>query len=311
VANDRAEVRARRGRIVHRILVIVSAIVQRLPLALARACGVALGHVAWHVARRERRIALRNLAQAFPDWTNRRRRATTRAMFHHLGRIVFEMLWLPRFDAAMRERTTETVGLEQFRALMKRGRGAIAITAHHGNWEWAAVCVASYGVDLTALQRERNEADINRFVTELRARHGIRTIDRGSTAAAREMIQSLRRGGLLAFLIDQNIRAESAKVPFFGRPALTPLGPAKLAIRTETPVVCIFTERRGSKYILTFHEPIEVTRDDDPIALTAKITAAIEAQIRRAPEQWVWLHDRWRERPKWEVGNREQATGNR
>jgi KDO2-lipid IV(A) lauroyltransferase len=302
VANDRAEVRARRGRIVYRILVVLSAVVRRLPLGVARACGVVVGHIGWHVVRRERRIALRNLDQAFPDWTPRQRKATTRAMFHHLGRIVFEMLWLPRLDAAMRDRTTEVVGLERFRALMQRGRGAIAITAHHGNWEWAAHCVASFGVDLTALQRERNEADINRFITALRARHGIRTIDRGSTAAAREMIQSLRRGGLLAFLIDQNIRAESAKVPFFGRPALTPLGPAKLAIRTETPIVCIFTERRGAKYLLTFHEPIEVTRDDDPIALTARITAAIEAQIRRAPEQWVWLHDRWRERPKWEVG---------
>ena len=298
---DRTEVRARRGRIAYRILVVLSAIVRRLPLAVARACGVAIGEVGWLVRARERRLAMNNLASAFPEWSTKERRATTRAMFHHLGRIVFEMLWLPRLDAAMRDKTTEAVGLEQFRALMARGRGAIAITAHHGNWEWAAHCVASYGVDLTALQRERNEADINRFITRLRAAHGIRTIDRGSTAAAREMIQSLRRGGLLAFLIDQNIRAESAKVPFFGRPALTPLGPAKLAIRTETPVICIFTERRGSKYILTFHEPIEVTRDDDPIALTAKITAAIEAQIRRAPEQWVWLHDRWRERPKWDV----------
>lgn len=299
---DRARVRARRGRIVYRILAGLSFLVQRLPLRLARACGAALGEVAFHAVRRERALAMRNLAQAFPDWPARQRKRTTRAMFHHLGRIVFEMLWLPRFDAATRERTTELVGVEQFRALMARGRGAIAITAHHGNWEWAAVCVATLGVDLSALQRERNEADINRFVTELRARHGIRTIDRGSTAAAREMIQSLRRGGLLAFLIDQNIRAESAKVPFFGRPALTPLGPAKLAIRTETPIVCIFTELRGDRYVLTFHDPIEVTRNDDPIALTAKITAAIEAQIRRAPEQWVWLHDRWRERPKWEVG---------
>ena len=308
---DRTEVRARRGRIVYRVLVVISAIVRRLPLAAARTCGVAIGELGWLLRRRERRLAMSNLAQAFPDWPRSTRRATTRAMFHHLGRIVFEMLWLPRLDAAMRERTTEVAGLERFRELMKRGRGAIAITAHHGNWEWAAHCVASLGVDLTALQRERNEADINRFITELRAVHGIRTIDRGSTAAAREMIQSLRRGGLLAFLIDQNIRAESAKVPFFGRPALTPLGPAKLAIRTETPVVCIFTERRGSKYLLTFHEPIEVTRDDDPIALTAKITAAIEEQIRRAPEQWVWLHDRWRERPKWDVGDRAQGTGDR
>lgn len=301
MANDRARVRARRGRIVYRLLVVVSAVVRRLPLRVARACGVVIGHIGWHVLRRERRLAMSNLSIAFPEWTTNQRRATTRAMFHHLGRIVFEMLWLPRLDAAMRERTTEVVGLEQFQALMKRGRGAITITAHHGNWEWAAHCVASYGVDLTVLQRERNEADINRFITGLRAGANIRTIDRGSTAAAREMIHAVRRGGLLAFLIDQNIRAESAKVPFFGRPALTPLGPAKLAIRTETPVVCIFTERRGSKYVLTFAEPIEVTRADDPIALTAKITALIEAQIRRAPEQWVWLHDRWRERPKWDV----------
>jgi len=304
--NDRTEVRARRGRIVYRILVVLSAIVRRLPLRIARACGVAIGQIGWLVLRRERRLAMSNLTVAFPEWTRQRRSATTRAMFHHLGRIVFEMLWLPRLDAAMRDRTTDVVGLERFLELMKRGRGAITITAHHGNWEWAAHCVARYGVDLTVLQRERNEADINRFITELRAGANIRTIDRGSTAAAREMIHSLRRGGLLAFLIDQNIRAESAKVPFFGRPALTPLGPAKLAIRTETPVVCIFTERRGDKYVLTFQEPIEVTRGDDPIALTARITALIEAQIRRAPEQWVWLHDRWRERPKWDVAGREQ-----
>lgn len=298
---DRTEVRARRGRIVYRILVVLSAIVRRLPLRAARACGVIIGELGWLVRGRERRLAMGNLAQAFPEWSTKKRRATTRAMFHHLGRIVFEMLWLPRLDAAMRDRTTEVVGLERFLELMKRGRGAITISAHYGNWEWAAHCVASYGVDLTVLQRERNEADINRFITELRAGAHIRTIDRGSAAAARAMIRSLRRGGLLAFLIDQNIRAESAKVPFFGHPALTPLGPAKLAISTETPIVCIFAERRGSKYLLTFHEPIEVTRNDDPIALTAKITAVIEQQIRRAPEQWVWLHDRWRERPKWDV----------
>src|SRR5436305_5130296 len=133
VGNDRAEVRARRGRIVYRLLVVLSAIVQRLPLGVARACGVALGHVAWHVVQRERRLAMSNLAQAFPDWTKRQRSAITRAMFHHLGRIVFEMLWLPRFDAATRERTTEVVGLEPFREVLRRGKGAIAITAHHGN----------------------------------------------------------------------------------------------------------------------------------------------------------------------------------
>ncbi len=164
--------------------------------------------------------------------------------------------------------------------------------------------MASYGIPLTVLQRERNEEEVGEFVTETRARFGIVTIDRGSTAAAREMLRAVKNPGGLAFLIDQNIRAESAKVPFFGRPALTPIGPAKLAIRAAVPVVGIFIERRddGTQHI-TFDAPIETSRGDDPIALTARMTARIEAQIRRAPEQWVWMHERWKERPRWDVSS--------
>ena len=112
------------------------------------------------------------------------------------------------------------------------------------------------------------------------------------------MFRTLRSGGLLAFLIDQNIRAESVKVPFFGMPALTPIGPAKLAVRAEAPVMICFVERRGGKHIVQFQEPIVAS---DPVEITARLTAAIEEQIRRAPEQWVWFHPRWKERPKWEV----------
>ena len=227
-------------------------------------------------------------------------------MFHHLGVSLIEILWLPRLDTATRDRTTTTKGLDRTLALVREGRGMVAYTAHTGNWEWLACCVASYGIPLTVLQRERNEADVNQFLTDTRARFGIATIDRGSTAAAREMLRAVKSAGALAFLIDQNIRAESAKVPFFGRPALTPIGPAKLAIRAGVPVVGIFIERRpdGTQHIV-FDDPIETTRGDDPIALTARLTARIEAQIRLAPEQWVWMHERWKERPRWEVPSAE------
>ena len=302
MSDDRTTRRARRGRILYRILFIASAIAQRLPLRVVRAFGVVFGHLAWHLLRRERRRALDQLAASFPEMTKWQRTRTAARMFNHLGMSLFEILWLPRLDDPKTfARTTTFVNVERVLEEIDRGRGVVVFTAHTGNWEWLAYAVGRLGRPTSVLQRERNEADINRFITELRDRAGTHTIDRGSAGSAREMIERIRRGGILAFLIDQNIRSESVKVPFFGRPALTPIGPAKLAIRTESLVVTVFTERRDGRTIMTWSEPWQVHRGDDPIALTAKITADIEAQIRRVPEQWVWMHERWKERPKWEA----------
>lgn len=277
-------------------MVGVSALLRRVPLRPARAFGRLLGYLGWHVLRSVRREALENVAIAFPDWPDERRRDTIRAMFAHLGTTLMEVLWLPNLDAASLARTTTFEGVEHLRS----EDGMIAITGHCGNWEWVAHAIASL-TPLTVLQRERNEPEMNALSKRLRAHSGITTIDRGSTAAAREMIRALRKPGLLAFLVDQNIRADSVKVPFFGRPALTPIGPARLAVRTATPIVCIFIERRDGMHHVRILEPIRVSKDDDPVAITARLTAEVEAQIRRAPEQWVWMHQRWRERPDYEV----------
>ncbi len=275
---------------------------RRLPLRLARAIGFLLGSLTSIVARRERRIALQNITRAFPEWSERRRRATIRAMFRHLGMSLFEILWLPNVDVPIRDRTTVMEGTAPMLDIVDRGGGVIVFTGHCGNWEWLAFSTGLLGRPVSVLQRERNEAQLNRFITETRARAGVRTIDRGSTASGRELIYSLRRGGILAFLIDQNIRTESAKVPFFGVPALTPIGPAKLVIRTGASIVTAFIERGadGLQHI-RFSEPWTASRDEDPVALTARLTHEIENQIRRVPEQWVWFHERWRERPEWEV----------
>lgn len=269
-----------------------------MPLAFARGIGIFLGHLGWHVLRHHRRRALTNIAAAFPEWPPSRRRATIRSMFHHLGMTLGEVLWLPNLNAATCARTTTFEGLENLRP----GEGTIGITGHCGNWEWMAHAIALRS-PLTVLHRGRDEPMMNLFIRDLRANAGITTIDRGSTAAAREMIRAIRNGSMLSFLIDQNIRAESVKVPFFGRPALTPIGPARLAVRTGAPIIRIFGERRGGKLHIRILEPIIVSPDDDPVTLTARLTADIEAQIRRVPEQWVWMHDRWRERPKWEVSS--------
>jgi KDO2-lipid IV(A) lauroyltransferase len=288
-----------RNRVLYRGLVVVTAIGRRLSLSAARAFGRFLGRLAWHVARRERRKALANLAIAFPDQDNR---STAKAMFRHLGMTLMELTWLPNVSAANREETTVVEGMDRVTEVIDSGRGVIIFTAHCGNWEWLSYITGTFGRPVSVLQRERDEPAMNRYITELRAKAGVRTIDRGTSAAAREMINAIRRGGILAFVLDQNIRTESVKVPFFGKPALTPIGPVSFAIRTEAVISCAFIERRADgKQYARFEEPIQCKRGDDAVALAAYITERTEAQIRKAPEQWVWMHDRWRERPKWEV----------
>ncbi len=293
--------RARRSRLLYALLAIISSIARHLPLALVRGFGAFLGHVAWHIDRRDRRMAMENLAIAFPDWNAGQRRTTIRRMWHHLGASMMEIVWLSNLNKTTLRRTTEVQGAEHIDQALAAGRGVLIFTAHCGNWEWLAATVALLGHPLTVLQRERDEPDLNRFITQLRAQFGIETIDRGSIAGARQMFRTLRKGGMLAFLIDQNIRAESVKVPFFGKPALTPIGPARLAARAEAPVMICFIERRRGKQIVRFQPPMFTTHTTDPVEITARLTAAIEEQIRRVPEQWVWFHQRWRERPEWET----------
>lgn len=302
--------RAFRTRFLLALFRRIAAVGQRLSLRQARRFGRLLGGVAWYVARRDRSKALANLALAFPDWGEKKRRQTIRAMFAHLGMSLFEIVWLPNLHQQL-EATTIVEGHEPLLELLREGRSIVAYTGHCGNWEWVAYVVALLGFPLTALQRERDEGEINEFIRALRSTAGINTIDRGSASSGREMIQALRKPGLLAFLIDQNIRTESVTIPFFGMPAPTPIGPAKLNVRAEAVAVSIFIERReDGMQLVRFMDPIETKRTDDPIALTATITAQIEAQIRRRPEQWVWMHDRWKARPKWDVTPGREAIQN-
>ena len=298
--------RAFRGRILFRALLIVGAAARKLSLRHARMIGRTMGRMAWYVVRRERTKALRNIGLAFPDWTEAQKRKTIRAMFRHLGEMLGEILWMPNLDPPTRDRVNVITGMEGILRVIDEGSGVITFTAHCGNWEWLCYSMGLYGRPISVLQRGRDEEEMNDYITHLRARAGVRTIDRGSTSSAREMINVIRKGGMLAFVLDQNIRTESVKVPFFGIPALTPIGPARFAVRSEAYVSIGLTERRADGIqILKFSDPIRCKKDDDPIALTARVTAAIEEQVRRVPEQWVWFHDRWRDRPKWDVSPKE------
>jgi KDO2-lipid IV(A) lauroyltransferase len=293
--------RKRRGFVLGFVLRVISYIVRHLPLSVVHAVGIGLGtwgyYTSYVILPRYRSRAMQNISRAFPDWPRARHRRTIRRMAQHMGMTLMEILWMPH-NASKALAVTAIENAEPVIAHINAGRGIAAFTGHCGNWEWLA-----YGVTtikpLTALQRERNEPALNEFITELRAMVGITTVDRGS--GSRELLRALRRGEILGFLIDQNIRAASVKVPFFGRPALTPIGAAQLAVREAAVVVSVFIERRDGRQIIRFNEPRIVARTDDPVAVTAQITREIEEHIRRFPEQWMWMHERWKERPKWEM----------
>jgi KDO2-lipid IV(A) lauroyltransferase len=208
---------------VSRALTIISFVGQRIPLRAGQRLGRAIGTFAWHVLRRERRRALKHIAFALPEWSEEQRRKTIRAMFQHFGITLFEIIWLRKGDAATRARMTRMEGGEPLKAILASGRSVMIVSGHCGNWEWSAHEVATLG-PMAAWQRERDDPEMNRFMIELREVSGIRSIGRGSSSSPKELLRALRKGVMLTVLMDQNIRAASVKVPFFGHPALTPIG---------------------------------------------------------------------------------------
>jgi len=274
----------------------VAAVARLIPLSVGRRIGTLLGILAHSVVRRERRKALRNIAVALPEKPERDRARLIRETFIHLGRSLFEICWLPNLTPARLPLDTTFEGLDNLRAAVDEKRGVVLFTGHCGNWEWMAAAIALAGFDMNVIAREIYDSRINDFVVTSRGRFGIRSIGRGSSSSAREILQTLKQGSILGVLIDQNIKAEGADVPFFGRPAFTPTGPAKLAIRAGAVAIAGFIERRGDRQIVRFEAPIITSRNDDAVELTARMTTAIENHIRQVPAQWVWMHDRWKSR---------------
>ena len=273
-----------------------------LPARLASELGAGVGWLAFHLAWGERRKALESLARAFPERDEVSRRALARACFMHLGRVAAELTCIGELD----RRLADWVDFPEedhaaLRRALARGNGVVFVAGHLGSWELLARTVALHGHPSTAIGKETSDPRTTRLVERFRARGGVGTIWRGSPTAARAMLRVLKRGEILGLLIDQDTKVQSVWVPFFGHLAKTPRAAGDLAVRTGAAVVFGGCRRLGDgRYRLTIEEvPIPAGPDDEArsVALTARLTARIEAAIREAPEQWVWMHRRWRSPP--------------
>ncbi len=276
---------------------VLSSTLGRLPWRASQRVGRALGTLGWTLSRRDRRRALDHLALAFPDLSDQERRRLGRDCFRHLGTVLGECLHLYHRDCAFVGSIVEVQGFEVVEQVRREGRPLVLFTGHCGNWELLGAAVNCRGVGMTVVARSLDEPEQQERLAALRARFGTPTIERGGEGAVRQLLGTLRRGGALGMLIDQDSgKMEGVWVPFFGRPAFTPVGAAKIALKQKAAVVPVFIERlAGGTHRVRFQPPLDLP--DDPQTATALMTTRIEEQIRRRPEQWVWMHRRWRRQP--------------
>jgi KDO2-lipid IV(A) lauroyltransferase len=184
------------------------------------------------------------------------------------------------------------------RAAHAEGKGVILVTGHIGSWELFARRIAALGLPSATVAKETQDPRLTKLLEDSRAGAGVKVFWRGSAMSAREMLRFLRAGGMLGILIDQDTKVGGYFVPFFGRPAFTPRAAGDLAVRTGAAMVFGCAHRVGPSshraVVRRIDPPRSGDRDQDSLALTAEATRIIESEIRAHPEEWVWMHPRWK-----------------
>ena len=272
-----------------------------LPRPAARIVGANFAALAYLVRPRLRRAASINLRLAFPDWTDARRRQAIRGMIRQVGWMAAEFSQFPKYTRERVERIVFVDGFENFDAAQRRGKGVLFLTGHMSAWELAPFAQALFGYPLHFLVRPIANRRVDALINSYRCRSGNQPIDKNR--AARSILKVLGEGGTVGVLADHNTSVENVFVKFFGVPASTTSGLARIALRTEASVVPGFLswDQVRRKYRLSFGPAVDIIRtgdeDADIVENTARFTRVIEDHVRAHPDEWLWVHKRWKTRP--------------
>lgn len=273
-----------------------------LPRPVARAVAIGLAAVIYLLHGRLRRVGMRNLALAFPEKTPRERRKILRGEFVSLGRQLAEVCRFPKYTAENVSQVVVYDGFENFQRAHERGKGVLFLTAHLGAWELSAFAHSLQGHPMYVVVRHLDNRHLDRMVTRYRTMHGNK--EAGKDESFRTLYAAIKAGQTVGILLDTNITPpQGVFVDFFGVPACTASGLARIAMRTDGAVVPTVTvwDRALRKYRLRFDPAVTLIRtgdtEADAIANTALFTKIIENYVREYPEQWLWVHRRWKTRP--------------
>jgi KDO2-lipid IV(A) lauroyltransferase len=289
--------------LVYLIALSAGQLLRWLPLRVALKVGAALGRLAYVVDRRHRRITQANLNLALGrEKSAEELRRIAGECYANLGRSVAEFCHLPSVNKQNLSQWVSYEGLDNFISAYKRGKGVLFITAHFGNWELLAYAQALIGYPSNIVIRPLDNKYLDRVVNQYRTRNGNRVIPKKN--AVKEILRSLHQGQPLGILIDQNVSVgDRVFVDFFGRPASTLTAPAILAQRTGAAVIPAFIIRRPEGGHKIVFEPEIVlqrsgNRQQDIQINMQRFTQVVEKYVRRYPEQWFWMHRRWKTRPQ-------------
>jgi len=268
-----------------------------------------LGAAAYFLLVKERRKALLHLQLALGgERSSEDRRRIALESFRNLGRTLFEVLNLNRLTRDKIDRLVRFEGERALKAAAAGGRGVLFVTAHIGNWELMGRVVAMH-YPLAVVAAPIYDRRVEKIMIGLRAAQGIETLVRDSPGSLKRLIAMLRRGGVVGLLIDQDTKTDGVFVPFFHQEAFTPTGPASLAFRTGASVVVGFIIREGrNRHRIIVHGPLDISStgqiERDVRDQTARFTKMIEEQVRKTPEQWIWMHRRWKKAAERPAGSR-------
>jgi KDO2-lipid IV(A) lauroyltransferase len=283
---------------------VIVAIAQAMSVEQSYAFARLLAAVLYRVDRRHREVGMENLQAAFSDrYTEAERDAIVRGVYRHFCMMVMELLHIPRKlrRTTWNERIT-LVGHEKVIDRLLKGGPVVMLTGHFGNWEMAGYLFGVFGFPPNSVARTLDNPYLDRFLRSFRERTGQKLIPK--TGGYDQMLHVLRTGGVLSFLADQDAGQNGLYVDFFGRPASTHKAIALLAIEHNASVVVGYARRVGPgfRYEVGCPEIIEPTEwtgtADDVRLLTQRYTSALEQIIRRDPEQYLWLHRRWKHQPR-------------
>ncbi|HEY4817153.1 MAG TPA: lysophospholipid acyltransferase family protein [Candidatus Acidoferrum sp.] len=277
-----------------------------LPRGLARGLAAAVASAFYAMLPKLRRTAEFNLRLAFPEWDDARRNAVIHGMVGNLGYMAAEFAHFPRYTRENIEEALILEGHENFLNGQRRGKGVLYLTGHIGAWELSSFAHALYGFPLHYMARPLDNARVDALVNRYRCLSGNRPIFKNESARA--LLKILKEAGTVGILADQNTMPEEGVfVDFFGKSACTTTGIARVALHTDAAVVpgYAYWDSGIGKYRLRFEPAVELIRtgdmERDVFVNTQKFAKVIEGIIRKHPEQWVWVHARWKTRPRGEA----------
>jgi Kdo2-lipid IVA lauroyltransferase/acyltransferase len=277
-----------------------------LPRPLSRAFAIALAQTFYLLHVRLRRVGMRNLELAFPEKSIAERKRILRGVFTSLGRELAEVCQFPKYTRENVDQVVVYDGLENYERAYSRGKGVLFLTAHFGAWELSAFAHSLHGHWLHIVMRPMDNVYLDRLIQSYRTMHGNKTVAKDDFV--RGLLAAMKCGETVGILMDTNMTPpQGVFVNFFGIPACTASGLARIALRTDAAVVPGFTiwDESIGKYRLRFDPALALIRtgdlEADIVANTQQFTKGIEEYVRKYPDQWLWVHRRWKTRPEGET----------